>query len=234
MQIRMGRFSKSAWLAPVVAAAAAFGLVWGISIVQAQEAHYAATLSGDAEVPSLTSTGSGDFRGTLVGDTLNYRLVANGEGLTQSHIHVGAADANGPVVVFLFGPEDAGVSSIDVIGALGAADMVEGTFQEMIYAINSGNAYVNVHSIANPAGEVRGQIAMVAAPDFPPVAPEVLPAPEVPPTAEIIAAPGALPSTGSGGLAATDGGTPAWLWVVVAVGVAFGGVVVGQRALRRR
>lgn len=217
MQIRMERFNKSSWLLPVMAAAAAFGLVWGLSVVQAQETHYAATLSGDAEVPPVTTTASGDFRATLVGDTLNYRLVASGEGLTQAHIHLGAAAANGPVVVFLFGPDDAGVSSIDVTGTLGPADMVEGTFQEMIDAINSGNAYVNVHSIANPPGEVRGQIAISSA--AAPVAP---------------AAPTALPATGSGGLADTDGGTSAWVWAVAAAVVAFGGVAVGQRVLRRR
>ena len=31
-------------------------------------------------------------------------------------------------------------------------------FAAMIGAIKSGNTYVNVHTAANPAGEIRGQI----------------------------------------------------------------------------
>ena len=32
------------------------------------------------------------------------------------------------------------------------------TFDSLVSAIRAGNAYVNVHTTANPGGEIRGQI----------------------------------------------------------------------------
>ena len=145
-----------------------------------------ATLSGTAEIPSLDTTASGTFTGTFSGGQLTFRLTSDAAGITQAHIHLGAADENGGVVAFLFGAVDPAVDGIDVSGTITADDLigaVEGDFQAFATALLDGNGYVNVHTEGTPSGEVRGQIAV----------------------GEAIGGPG-LPSTGSGGLADTNGG----------------------------
>lgn len=102
-------------------------------------------------------------------------------GITQAHIHVGPADGNGPAAVFLFGPADPGSDGLDFSDTVTAASLLgDFTAASVVEAIMAGNAYVNVHTEANPPGEVRGQI--------------------------FVALPGALPATGSGGLSDGAGG----------------------------
>jgi len=82
--------------------------------------------------------------------------------MTAAHIHLGAAGSNGPVIAFLFGPNAAGTNAITQSGDLTAANLVGPlagkTWAEFTAALNSGQLYVNVHSIANPGGEIRVQI----------------------------------------------------------------------------
>ena len=197
-------------LAALVAALAA--IVVAVAPVSAQGASrsVSASLSGDAEVPALVSTGTGSFTGTLSGGELSFTLTATVAGITQAHIHLGPADENGGVVAFLFGMVDPAVDEISVSGTITEADLIgaaEGDFQAFAAALRDGNAYVNVHTEANPAGELRGQIAVAAV---------------------------GLPATGSGGLA--DAGSA--MAPLAAAGIA--GVLVlmlgasARIALRRR
>ena len=83
-------------------------------------------------------------------------------GLTASHIHVGAAGTAGPVIID-FAPTNLGVSGpFRLSGSTRAfiARPAQGirSMEEMMIAIAAGNAYVNVHSQANPGGEIRGQL----------------------------------------------------------------------------
>ena len=138
------------------------GLAQPVSAQGASRA-LSANLSGTAEVPSLETTASGSFFGTFSGGELSFRLQSDAVGITQAHIHMGAVDANGAPVVFLFGAVDPGVDGIDVSGTITEADLigaVEGDFQAFATALLAGNGYVNVHTEANPGGEVRGQISV--------------------------------------------------------------------------
>jgi len=67
-----------------------------------------------------------------------------------AHIHVGQRGKAGPVAVALCGPCRSGMRR--------SADLNPAT----LAALQTGRAYVNVHTARNPAGEVRGQIAAVA------------------------------------------------------------------------
>lgn len=118
-------------------------------------------LSAASEVPPVTSTATGTFRFSYDGSQLAFTLRAEASKITQAHIHMAAADANGPVVAFLFGLDAAGVDSINVTSQLTVTDLigpVTGNFAEFVKQLSAGNLYVNVHTIANPGGEVRGQI----------------------------------------------------------------------------
>ena len=138
------------------------GLTQSVSAQGASRA-VSAGLSGAAEVPSVDTTASGLFTGTFSGGELTFNLTSDAVGITQAHIHMGAVDATGAPVVFLFGLVDPGVDGIDVSGTITAADLfgaVEGDFQAFAGALLAGNGYVNVHTELNPGGEVRGQISV--------------------------------------------------------------------------
>jgi len=128
---------------------------------------FIAVLSGDEEVPPRATRARGVATFHLNDDgTIDYRLIAsNIENVVAAHIHIAPRGVNGPVRQFLYGPAPAGGGRTDGI-------LAEGTFTptaEVLAAMHSGNAYVNVHTNDGvapintgpgdfPGGEVRGQI----------------------------------------------------------------------------
>ncbi|MBW7452640.1 CHRD domain-containing protein [Paenibacillus sepulcri] len=128
---------------------------------------FRAILKGRNEVPPVRTiaTGNAVFQLNRTGDKLFFRLVIrNINRVTQAHIHLGQKGVNGPVVAFLFGPSKFGISvKRGVIrGTLTRNDLVgplQGkTIRDLVRELERGNAYVNVHTIQNPDGEIRGQI----------------------------------------------------------------------------
>jgi cytochrome c2 len=120
-------------------------------------------LSAAQEVPAvagITARGSGTY--TLVGDNLDYVVTvdtANLSGpITAAHFHLGRVGTNGAIIVPLE-PFAAGQSSGTWTG-LTADDRA---------ALLAGGVYVNIHTAANPDGEIRGQVRAVTG-NQPPVA----------------------------------------------------------------
>ena len=114
-----------------------------------------AALNVAQEVPRPKGAGSqarGAFVGTVVrkgtGGTVAWRLTF--KGLTgkamAAHVHLAAKGKPGPVALPLCGPCRS--------GARGSAQANAKT----VRALLGGGAYVNVHTAANPAGEIRGQV----------------------------------------------------------------------------
>jgi hypothetical protein len=97
---------------------------------------------------------------------MSYELaVDNIEGVLFAHIHQGNEFENGPIVVTLFNATDGPTDEID--GTLESGDFtaedLEGPLQgltmaDLVDSIQSGQAYVNVHTEANLPGEIRGTI----------------------------------------------------------------------------
>jgi hypothetical protein len=138
---------------------------------QAQE--FTANLTGDAEVPPVTTnaTGTAQFELNEDGDEMSYDLeVEDIEGVLYAHIHQGGANANGPIVVTLFNASDGPTDEISGTLESGTftAENFEGPLQgknmsDLVDSLNSGQAYVNVHTEANPPGELRGTIEQAPA-----------------------------------------------------------------------
>lgn len=98
--------------------------------------------------------------------------VKKGVGVTQAHFHCAPAGVNGPVVAFLFPLNASGVNVNGNLssGTLTNADILptSGTdacglplvnnLASLAAAMLDNRIYCNVHTLANPAGEVRGQI----------------------------------------------------------------------------
>lgn len=134
----------------------AFSLLFLGGVITAQDdsgRKISTSLTGAAEVP-----GPGDTDGTGTASiSLNqgqkkvcYELsVADIATATLAHIHRGAADAAGPVVVTLDPPAN-GSSS-------GCAENVDEALIKEIRQ-DPGKFYVNIHNAEFPDGAVRGQL----------------------------------------------------------------------------
>jgi len=137
---------KSA-LRPTVAAVA-FALS-GIYAVAALGADVKVTLSGDQEVPAVKTAAAGS--GTImIGDdkSVGGSVMTTGVAATMAHIHMAGAGKNGPVIVPL---EKSGDNGWKVPAGAKLND-------DQMKAFKAGDLYVNVHSAANPGGEIRGQL----------------------------------------------------------------------------
>ena len=126
---------------------------------------------GGEEVPSVDTRAQGQalFQLSRDGETLSYKLiVANIVDVTMAHIHLAPAGETGDVVVWLYpsapppalipGRTDGvlaegEIDAADLVGPLAGMDL-----DELVAVLRSGDAYVNVHTEANPPGEIRGQI----------------------------------------------------------------------------
>lgn len=148
-------------LAMVVAAAAA-------PQMQSQTIVLKAQLSGAEEVPGLNTGAHGSATVTVdrAAGTITYEVNVYNlpTGIVASHIHVGAATTAGPVIFNFTVPAVGQSNDFKLSGSLTPGDLVQrpatgiNSFEDAIFAIASGNAYVNVHSQANTGGEIRGQL----------------------------------------------------------------------------
>ena len=150
------------------------GLVNVVAAQAASPRNFRAHLNVAQEVPEPVNVptnpqGQATFQLSRDGNELHYRLiVANIENVTMAHIHLAPVGATGPVVLWLYpaGPPpqpipgrfngvlaEGTVTSANLVGPLAGASL-----SDLIAAIQAGNAYVNVHTAQNPAGEIRGQI----------------------------------------------------------------------------
>jgi hypothetical protein len=128
-------------------------------------------MTGAEEVPPVETQAQGQtiFQLSKDGTELHYKLiVANIENVHMAHIHLAPAGANGPVVAWLYpsapppAPIEGRFSGVLAEGTITAADLVGPlaghSLSDLVDEIQAGNTYVNVHTLQNPAGEVRGQI----------------------------------------------------------------------------
>jgi hypothetical protein len=146
--------------------------------------HFRGSLSGDNEVPVVSTEASGRFSAQVSnsGDSISYRLSYDElEGnVTQAHIHVGQKNVNGGISVWLCanpallppttvippGTQACPTPPATIEGVITPTEVVgpvpqgidAGEFDELLRAIREGNSYANVHSTRFPGGEVRSQL----------------------------------------------------------------------------
>jgi len=123
-------------------------LLVGLGVGSAFGADVKVALSGANEVPPVSTSASGSGTITVADDgAVSGSVSATGVAGTAAHIHEGATGANGPVIVPL--TKDGDTYKVPAGAKLTAPQMT---------SFKAGNLYVNVHSAANPNGEIRAQL----------------------------------------------------------------------------
>jgi hypothetical protein len=120
---------------------------------------FGAVLTPSQENPPTTSSGSGNATVTLDSGHTQIAVAMTITGLTGpvtlSHIHKAARGVNGPVVID-FNP------SVNLVGnKLNATFNITKQLGDDI-AEHPDQFYVNVHTAANPTGEIRGQLSLTS------------------------------------------------------------------------
>jgi len=116
-----------------------------------QDYTFVSGMTGDQEVPEVVTTAQGLSSihytlGTLSLD-INVQLTGLSSAITGAHLHSGAPEENGPVFADL----------TSMITGNTIRGNITVTIQDLLN-IFSGNAYINVHTLDNPDGEIRGSL----------------------------------------------------------------------------
>ena len=137
------------------------------------ETLYVANLTGAQETPPIASPGVGTSAIILDAAKENITFhVKTSLTPSASHIHTGIATQAGPITID-FKPTS---SLIDGTSAISKAQVTD---------LTEGRMYVNVHTTANPKGEIRGQLLLPG---------ETLYSAEMKPSNEVVVAPNPDPS----------------------------------------
>ncbi|NNF95660.1 MAG: CHRD domain-containing protein [Halobacteria archaeon] len=143
------------------------------SVGAANELEFEAELSGAQEVPPVDTRVKGEASFEVNDDyskiEYSVKVKTRGEvgvgllGAACAHIHCAPEGQNGPVVAFLAGVVSGGFDgtvkfSATLTGDNIVNDACGATIVDLVNSMSNGLTYVNVHSLANPTGEVRGQI----------------------------------------------------------------------------
>jgi CHRD domain len=114
---------------------------------------WTASLSAGQEIPKQVvknANAHGLFKATLRGRTLRWKMTF--AALTGSagaaHIHLGKKGVAGPVILPLCGPCKNGQTGTATVSTA------------ILAAFKAHQLYVNIHTDKNPAGEIRGQLAV--------------------------------------------------------------------------
>ena len=118
---------------------------------------FTAELDGSQEAPtSVTTNGTGTAWAVLSADltSLSYQITYAqlDSAFTASHFHIGAAGVSGGVVFPI-------TASFNGNTASGFWDNIPDT---IVAKLLKGEIYLNVHSLAHPGGEIRGQLFPVS------------------------------------------------------------------------
>jgi hypothetical protein len=168
------------WIGRLLAAAAVIGLTITAASADEGTIQARARLSGFHEVTPKLTDGTGTFSATIQGGQLTYTLRYSDLSTPafMSHIHFAQAGVNGGVFIWLCGtpntptagppgtpacPPGGGtvhrtVRLADVVVTITDQGVSAGDAAGAVRILQSGDAYVNVHTTRYPGGEIRGQV----------------------------------------------------------------------------
>lgn len=131
--------------------------------------HFTVDLNSAQEVPGNASTGSGTGVFVLSADRTEMRYEIAYQGLTGTlsaggHVHTGAVGVSGGVVRAI---AKSGDPAADVLrDTWKVTDSSQPLTAALIDSAVAGRLYVNLHTSANPGGEIRGQLVLAGGTGF--------------------------------------------------------------------
>ncbi len=149
---QFGKFVKGDYYLNAHTAANPGGEIRGQVILETDH-RFAARLSGANEVPAVASGGEGLFIANLskAETEVKFHMVFRGlsSAVTGAHIHNAPAGANGGVIFDL--------------GSFLVGNVIDGVWDPagFVDALKAGELYINVHTVDNPGGEIRGQLLLM-------------------------------------------------------------------------
>ena len=127
----------------------AVGLMLAVFAVAANAKEVALSLTGDQEVPAVTSAAKGTGKIVIAEDkTVTGTIKTTGIVGTAAHIHEAPLGKNGPPIITL-------EKKSDSEWAVPAGSKLTDAQYE---SYKAGNLYVNVHSAEHKPGEIRTQL----------------------------------------------------------------------------
>jgi hypothetical protein len=109
----------------------------------------AVSLTGDQEVPAVTTAAKGTGKITIADDkSVSGSIKTTGIAGVAAHIHEAPAGKNGPPIITL---EKKGENEWAVPAGAKLTDA-------QVESLKAGNLYVNVHSAEHKGGEIRTQL----------------------------------------------------------------------------
>ena len=132
-------------------------------------------MTGENQPKNVETNADGVAMFTQAGENVRYvLLVSKLEDVTEAHIHMGRKGQSGAVVVWLYpspkatdGQQFSGeFNGVLASGTFDSSDLVgplkDEPLTQLSSIIQTGEAYVNVHTKQYPEGEIRGQISPVS------------------------------------------------------------------------
>lgn len=146
----MNNSTRTLWRTTLVAGLAAVALAGCGMMSKSNVANFSGAMNAASEVPPNMTRGSGMAEAWLNRDTnvLKYKITYNGLSgpATAAHFHGPAAAGANAGVVLPFASAASPIEGQATLTPAQAADLVAGKW------------YANIHTAANPGGEIRGQM----------------------------------------------------------------------------
>lgn len=136
----------------------------------AGQVSFSALLTGESEDPPVSTTTIGRLRITFNAERTQalFELVVNGgTGISGAQLHLAAEGADGPAIATLFSRS----AGVNISGTLASATLTSASLGGQVTslaalanAMTQGDVYIEIYSISNPDGLIRGQLESSASP----------------------------------------------------------------------
>ncbi|HEX7980532.1 MAG TPA: CHRD domain-containing protein [Gemmatimonadaceae bacterium] len=154
-----GLVASAMLMAAIVAGATALACNNNDNVLLPNSVTFATTMNGAGENPAKNVPGTGTATIVKSAGTYTFTITFTGMTgpLTGAHIHGPAGVGANANIIVPFSVAGAGTSGT-LTGTFSSTNTATISNDSLDVLMRTGNAYVNLHTAANPGGEIRGQL----------------------------------------------------------------------------